>query len=498
MKKKNILVIMLFAIALLFSNKVAAKDYNVKETFIIPNNVFTITDYDFRKSKENNFLSTVNIIDTNDNLFGNMSVVKCGSNYIPSPIPSITRIVVRFIQIAVPLIVIIMGMIDIMKAVTASDEKKLKDSQTKFIKRLIPAALVFLVITIFQLIIGIVADDKSSVLSCINCMVNSSGGCVKVDKPDIPSNNTGSTNTGSTGNSQSNKNLSKSYIKNIKSDGIIITINAKNVDGITGYYFSYDSKRPDKNGGYIATTSETLEVVRLPGKTYVWLEDSKGKISQYKTVTISTNTIVNTKGTILKGTTLRTALSKKGSSVEELNKLIARSVRAAGLYTPEGAATAAVSLVGVLYQEYNLRLPYRGGGKMLFVGASGLWGQKVNDPKYPYFGFDCDGFTHWSYINAGVQIKVSRPHNYWYWDRIPFSKQEGEIGDIIFQYKPNNHVKIIVGKTDKGFITAHANGTGNGVWINVHPYTDVKNFTIIKGSKIAEYYEKNTKYPSGF
>ena len=81
---------------------------------------------------------------------------------------------------------------------------------------------------------------------------------------------------------------------------------------------------------------------------------------------------------------------------------------------------------------------------------------------------------------------------------IPFSKEEGEIGDIISQYTPTAHVKIIIGKTDKGFIVAHANGSSVGVWINVHPYTDTKDFTIIKGSKIASYYEKNNTYPSGF
>ena len=289
-------------------------------------------------------------------------------------------------------------------------------------------------------------------------------------------------------------------ITSISADGVIIKVNAKKYNAsISGYYFSYDSKKPDKKtGGYVATSNESIQVVRLPGTTYVWVEDTNGKVSGYKTINVSASSIINTDGKILKGTTLSTVLEKNGSSTGHLNKLIARSARAAGLYTKESAATTAVALVGVLDQQYGVRLPYRAGGKNNYVGVSGIWGQKINDTNYPYRGFDCDGFTHWSYINAGVEIDVSRDHNYWYWDRIPFSKEEGEIGDIISQYKPTNHVKIIVGKTNEGFIVAHANGKTNGVWINVHKYSDTEGFTIIKGSKIANYYSKNKDYPSGF
>ena len=51
-----------------------------------------------------------------------------------------------------------------------------------------------------------------------------------------------------------------------------------------------------------------------------------------------------------------------------------------------------------------------------------------------------------------------------------------------------------------GYIVAHASGTGNGVLINVHPYTDIQDYSLIKGSKIAtyEHYTKNTNYPTGF
>ena len=70
-------------------------------------------------------------------------------------------------------------------------------------------------------------------------------------------------------------------IQKISNDGVIVTIKAKKVaTEITGYYFSYTNKRPNKNnGGYLATNKESIDVVRLPGTTYVWVEDKNGKIT---------------------------------------------------------------------------------------------------------------------------------------------------------------------------------------------------------------------------
>ncbi len=40
-----------------------------------------------------------------------------------------------------------------------------------------------------------------------------------------------------------------------------------------------DNNLPNKNsGGYVATSNGSIEVVRLPGTTYVWVEDIYGNI----------------------------------------------------------------------------------------------------------------------------------------------------------------------------------------------------------------------------
>ena len=282
--------------------------------------------------------------------------------------------------------------------------------------------------------------------------------------------------------------------------GVLVTVKVKAVEGVKAYYFTYnDSKFPNKNAGYIETTNEEINVGRLPGTTYLWVEDKNGKISKAETITIDNSTILNTKSPITKGTRLYDVLKNKGSSYQEFDKLIARTARAAGAYSKESAATVAVTLVSVLDKEYGVRIPYRAGGKYNNLGINYNWGAKIDDKNYPYNGMDCDGFTHWSYYNAGLKINTSREHNYWYWERMPFSKEKVEIGDIISQYEPNAHVKIVVGFTQDGIITAHANGTNAGVWINEQKYSSIDSkYTIIKGSKIASYYEKNAALGSGF
>ena len=302
-------------------------------------------------------------------------------------------------------------------------------------------------------------------------------------------------------------------ITSITNDGVIVKINVnKKSSNISGYYFSYTNKRPDKNkGGYLATGNQNIEVVRLPGTTYVWVEDTSGKISSAKTITLGNNILPQTLNsyTVLKGKSLREYISEKGGSIDELNKLVARSVRAAGLYTKEGAATAAVSLQMVLIQKYKIKIPYWMGGKTQAYGASGIWGTFRDNPTYPgykYYGMDCDGFVNWSYFNAGVVYKSMTANHYFLWpdsNNVSFSKENGDVGDIIKRPQTNGqigHVAIIIGKTNDSFIVAEAYGDANGNVINFYPYDVKRNYVIIKGERLFEKYNviSSSEYPSGF
>ena len=72
------------------------------------------------------------------------------------------------IQIVVPILLIIMGSIDLMKAVMAGKEDEIKKGQSTFIKRAIAAVIVFFIPLIVSVVLGLLpagtADDGSKIM----------------------------------------------------------------------------------------------------------------------------------------------------------------------------------------------------------------------------------------------------------------------------------------------------------------------------------------------
>lgn len=110
---------------------------------------------------------------SNDNT-STIATVKCGSmEGIPAALPQFIKNIINIVKIAVPIILVIMGMMDFAKAVVSSDEKSMKESQTKFIKRVIAAVVIFLVVTVVQLVFRIInTDDTNEMAACIDCFIN--------------------------------------------------------------------------------------------------------------------------------------------------------------------------------------------------------------------------------------------------------------------------------------------------------------------------------------
>ena len=67
------------------------------------------------------------------------------------------------IQIGIPIILIIMGSIDLGKAVLSSDDKEIKGATGKLIKRAIAAVAVFFIATIVSLLMGLFGTSNSGV-----------------------------------------------------------------------------------------------------------------------------------------------------------------------------------------------------------------------------------------------------------------------------------------------------------------------------------------------
>lgn len=80
----------------------------------------------------------------------------------------LVRLVIKVLQIAVPVGLILMGTIDMAKSVIAGDEKKIKEAQKPFVKRIVAAIIVFLIPYIVNIAINLVVSDASDWRNCWN------------------------------------------------------------------------------------------------------------------------------------------------------------------------------------------------------------------------------------------------------------------------------------------------------------------------------------------
>lgn len=85
---------------------------------------------------------------------------------IDDSIPNAVSLIIKVIQIAVPILLVVMGSIDLIKGLAAQKEDEIKKGQQIFVKRLIAGVLVFFIIAIVKLLISAVSSDSSDIMSC--------------------------------------------------------------------------------------------------------------------------------------------------------------------------------------------------------------------------------------------------------------------------------------------------------------------------------------------
>ena len=102
--------------------------------------------------------------------------VTCGGGTLvmDEMIPSLVSTAIDLIKIVVPILLVVFGMLDLGKAVMAQKEDEIKKGQQTFVKRLIAAVIVLLVVFVVEIAIGLVAprDSNENVWGCFNCLVN--------------------------------------------------------------------------------------------------------------------------------------------------------------------------------------------------------------------------------------------------------------------------------------------------------------------------------------
>ncbi len=119
-----------------------------------------------------------------------LNVLACNLGASMDPIiPKFITAAIKVFQIAIPIILVVLGMIDLGKAVTSNDEKQMKEAQKTLIKRVIYAILIFFIVALVKFVFGLLADaskdgegqssNKSgSASACINCFLNYEDGCL--------------------------------------------------------------------------------------------------------------------------------------------------------------------------------------------------------------------------------------------------------------------------------------------------------------------------------
>ncbi|MCI9110482.1 MAG: hypothetical protein HFH47_01565 [Bacilli bacterium] len=106
----------------------------------------------------------------------------CAGIEVPDTLFNVVATIIKGIRIVVPILLIIWGMLDFAKSVIAKKEDEIKGYQKSFVARLISAILVFLVITIVQLTVNILAgveresntdgENPEDIWSCSKKFIN--------------------------------------------------------------------------------------------------------------------------------------------------------------------------------------------------------------------------------------------------------------------------------------------------------------------------------------
>lgn len=106
----------------------------------------------------------------------NYGKVSCGNiGTINKKIPELTSWFITIVEVAVPIILIIMGIIDFVKSLSSQKEDEIKRGQQVFIKRIITSVMIFFVIVIVKLLINFLSGSSSesgNMIDCIECFIN--------------------------------------------------------------------------------------------------------------------------------------------------------------------------------------------------------------------------------------------------------------------------------------------------------------------------------------
>ena len=96
------------------------------------------------------------------------------------PIMTLIGYVIFGIKVVVPVILILVGMMDLAKAIMGKDDSEIKKAQSSLIKKIV-AVCVYLIVTIVGLVMNLIGNEDWK--QCADCALNvtSAEGCYVID-----------------------------------------------------------------------------------------------------------------------------------------------------------------------------------------------------------------------------------------------------------------------------------------------------------------------------
>ena len=170
MMKKIFYLLIMVLFLFININGVSAVCYSVRNT---QTGVITYTTDDKIYNNQVKEVVSDNICIEKGILKGNK--VSCGNiGSFNKKIPEITSWLITVAEILIPVILVIFGTIDFVKAITGGKEDEIKKGQQIFIKRIIAGSLVFFIVAITKLLISVVGNsvEKDNIFTCIDCFIS--------------------------------------------------------------------------------------------------------------------------------------------------------------------------------------------------------------------------------------------------------------------------------------------------------------------------------------
>lgn len=104
--------------------------------------------------------------------------VTCGPiKSLPKKILQLSNTIVNIMQVAVPVILVLFGMIDLVKAVSSQKDDDIRKAQGVLIKRLILGVLVYFIVVIVKLLLSAIGGNTDGIWNCVQCFISNANGC---------------------------------------------------------------------------------------------------------------------------------------------------------------------------------------------------------------------------------------------------------------------------------------------------------------------------------